>query len=354
MPGLLDPLVLRGQTLRNRVGVSPMCQYSCVDGTATDWHLVHLGSRAVGGAGIVIAEATAVEAIGRITPGDLGIWDDRHVAPLARIAHFIAGQGALPAIQLAHAGRKASARLPWDGGAPLTAQEGAWTAVGPSALPFETGWPTPRAADAADIARITEAFVTATRRALAAGFRAVEIHAAHGYLLHAFLSPLSNRRDDAYGGSFAGRCRLLREIVGGVRAVWPDELPLLVRLSCTDWIDGGWDIEQSATLARELRGDGVDLVDCSSGGIVPGARIPVGAGYQVPFADRIRRDAGIATAAVGLIADPAQADAIVREGRADLVLMGRELLRDPYWLLRHARALDGKPPVPAQYGRAFA
>ncbi len=365
MPALYAPLPLRSLTLRNRIGVSPMCQYSSTDGFADDWHLVHLGARAVGGAGLVMAEASGVTAAGRITPGDLGIYDDRHVGMLSRIAGFIAKQGAVPAIQLAHAGRKASATKPWDGGKPL-AGPAAWTTLGPSAVPYDTGWPAPTAATADDLRAVVAAFAAAARRALDAGFQVVEIHGAHGYLLHSFLSPLSNQRNDAYGGSLENRCRLLLEVVAAVRAVWPERLPLFVRLSCTDWMEGdrrqrlegavpSWDIGESVVLAGWLKAAGVDLVDCSSGGLHPQQQIPVGAGYQVPFAERIRREAGIATAAVGMIVDPAQADQIIRNGQADLVLMAREFLRDPYWPLRHAADVHAAKglPIPIQYGRAF-
>jgi 2,4-dienoyl-CoA reductase-like NADH-dependent reductase (Old Yellow Enzyme family) len=352
-PSLFDPLTIRGVTLRNRIGVSPMCQYSSVDGFATDWHLVHLGSRAVGGAGLVIAEATAVTPEGRISPGDLGIWSDAHVPMLARCARFIAGQGAVPGIQLAHAGRKASTARPWEGGQPLGPDEGGWRPVlAPSAIPYRDDHPVPEALDLAGIERIISAFVTATRRALDAGFRIIELHAAHGYLLHEFLSPLSNTRTDAYGGSFENRTRIVREVVLAVREVWPRELPLFMRVSATDWADGGWDVEQSIALARLARPLGVDLIDCSSGGNVSGVRIPIGPGYQAEFAARIRRGAEIATAAVGLITDPAHADALVREDTADVVLLARQELRDPYWPLRAAKALGADAAWPPQYLRA--
>ncbi len=350
---LFDPLTLRGVTLRNRLGVSPMCQYSAVDGRAGDWHLVHYGGLAQGGAGLVICEATAVEARGRISPADLGLWDDAQVEPLARVARFVEGQGAVPAVQLAHAGRKASVRPPWQaGGAPLTAGEGGWTPVGPSALPFAEGYPVPAVLGDAEYAALPGLFAAAARRALAAGFRAVEVHAAHGYLLHQHLSPLSNRRDDRWGGSFEHRTRLAREVVAAVRAAWPERLPLLVRVSATDWAEGGWTPEETVELARALSALGADLVDCSSGGLVPWAKVPVGPGYQAPFAARIRREAGVATAAVGLITTPAQAEAIVAAGQADLVLLGRELLRDPRFPLRAAAALGAEGPWPAQYLRA--
>jgi 2,4-dienoyl-CoA reductase-like NADH-dependent reductase (Old Yellow Enzyme family) len=350
---LFSPLELRTVSLRNRIAVSPMCQYSSVDGMANDWHLVHLGARAAGGAGLVLSEATAVEARGRISPADLGIWDDSHVEPLRRVTAFISSQGAVPGIQLAHAGRKASTAPPWAGGT-VGPEAGGWTVVGPSPLPFGPGSPAPEPLDAAGLRQIVEAFAAAARRALAAGFRVVEIHAAHGYLLHSFLSPISNQREDAYGGDFEGRTRLLLETVEAVRAAWPDELPLLVRISATDWLQGGWDIDQSVELAHRLRALGVDLVDCSSGGLAPGAEIPLAPGYQVPFAERIRREAEIATGAVGLITEPAQADAIIREGRADLVLLARQLLREPSWPLRAAHELghDAAELWPRQYLRA--
>ncbi len=350
---LHEPLTLRGVTMRNRIGVSPMCEYSSVDGFATDWHLVHLGSRAVGGAGLVFTEATAVTADGRISPFDLGIYLDEHIERLARITQFIVDQGAVPGIQLAHAGRKASTDAPWRGGAPLTPAQYGWSPiVAPSAVPFSERSLVPHALDAAGLASVVDAFRTATARALDAGFRVIELHAAHGYLLHEFLSPLSNRRTDAYGGSFDNRVRLLLEITTAVRRVWPDSLPLVVRISGTDWMPGGWDVEQSVALARLLIPLGVDLIDCSSGGIVPGAKIPVGPGYQVGIAERIKRDAGMATAAVGLITDAQQADAIVRSGQADMVLLARELLRDPYWPLHAAKVLGVQVTWPVQYQRA--
>jgi len=349
---LFEPLRLRGVTLRNRIGVSPMCQYSCVDGMASDWHLVHLGSRAVGGAGLVLTEATAVLPEGRISPEDLGLWSDAHAEPLARIAAFVKAQGAAPGVQLAHAGRKASTRRPWDGGAPLPPSDGGWRPVGPGADAFTPAHTVPDALDGPGLVRVVDAFRRAAARALDAGFELLELHAAHGYLLAELLSPLVNRRDDAYGGSFEGRTRLLREVVSAVRGVWPERLPLLVRVSATDWVEGGWSGDDTVALARLLAPLGVDLIDCSSGGAVPDAKVPVGPGYQVPFAARVRREAGVPSAAVGLITDPAQADAIVREGEADLVLLARELLRDPYWPLHAARALGRDVPWPPQYERA--
>jgi len=352
MSALFEPLSLRSLTLPNRIGVPPMCQYSASNGLAGDWHMQHYGCRAVGGAGLLIVEASAVVPEGRISPGDLGLWDDAQIAPLARIASLIESQGAVPAIQLAHAGRKASVGLAWEPQRTLTEEEGGWLAVAPSVIAFE-GYAEPQALDVAGIAAVVAAFVAAARRALVAGFKVVEIHAAHGYLLHQFLSPLSNLRDDEYGGSFANRVRLTREVVAAVRAVWPQELPLLIRLSATDWVDGGWDAEQTVALCRLLKDDGVDLVDVSTGGMVPSAKIPAGPGFQVPFATRIKREAGLPVAAVGLITEPAQAEAIVANGEADLVLVGREILRNPYWPLQAAQALGVKASWPAQYLRAM-
>ncbi|WP_426664659.1 NADH:flavin oxidoreductase/NADH oxidase [Rhodanobacter aciditrophus] len=350
---LFEPFPQRSLSLRNRIVVSPMCQYSAVDGVPEHWHLVHLGSRAVGGAGAVIAEATAVSAQGRISPGDTGIWNDAQVAAWRPITAFIAAQGAVPGVQLAHAGRKASAHRPWEGGGALTAAQGAWTTVAPSALPFDTGWHTPEGLDAAGIRQLIDDFRAAARRALAAGFRLVELHAAHGYLLHQFLSPLSNLRDDEYGGSYERRTRLVREVAVAVREEWPAELPLWLRISATDWAEGGWDIEQSVRLARELKPLGVDLVDVSSGGLLPHVKIPLAPGYQVPFAARVRREAGIATGAVGLITGARQAADIVDNGEADVVLIARESLRDPYFPRRAAQELGAQLPAPAQYRRAW-
>jgi 2,4-dienoyl-CoA reductase-like NADH-dependent reductase (Old Yellow Enzyme family) len=352
MAHLFDPLTLRSVTLANRILVSPMCQYSSVDGFANDWHFVHLGSRAVGGPALVFTEASAVTPDGRISPQDLGIFDDGHVAGLARIVRFIHGQTALAGVQIAHAGRKASTARPWDGGGTVAPADGGWQAVGPTSEPFASSYPTPRALALSEIPAIVDAFRAAARRALDAGFDIVEIHGAHGYLIHEFLSPLVNTRTDAYGGSYDRRVRLCLEIVEAVRSVWPDRLPLFVRLSCTDWKEGGWDLEQTVELARRLRDRGVDLVDCSSGGAVHDQKIAVGPGYQVPFAERVKRDAGVATGAVGLITEPAQAEAIVNGGQADCVLLARELLRDPYWPLRAARELGHLAPWPAQYVRA--
>lgn len=329
-----------------------MCQYSSVDGFATDWHLVHLGARATGGAAAVITEATAVSAEGRISAQDLGIYSDEHVDMLRRIATFISAQGSVPGIQLAHAGRKASTTPPWSGGKVVSLAEGGWQPIAPSAIPFREGATMPRALNTAGIAAVVNDFVSATVRALDAGFRLVEIHAAHGYLLHEFLSPLTNTRSDEYGGVFENRVRMLIEVVESVRRVWPAGYPLFVRISATDWVEGGWDIEQSVELGRILLARGVDLIDCSSGAIVPGVKIPAAPIYQVPFAARIRSDAAIMTGAVGFITEPEQADAIIAEGKADMVLLAREMLRDPNWPLRAARALGQDITWPQQYERA--
>ncbi len=350
---LFCPLTIRGVTLRNRVVMSPMCQYSAHEGLANDWHLVHLGSRAVGGAALVMVEATAVTRDGRISPGDMGIWTDEHVEPLARIARFVASQGAIPAIQLAHAGRKASCDLPWKGGARLkTAEEGGWTVVAPSPIPFNDDDPVPVALDEAGIDGVVAAFETAARRALKAGFQVIEIHAAHGYLLHEFLSPLSNHRTDQYGGSLENRLRLLLRVAGQLREIVPQELPLFVRISATDWVEGGWDAEQSVVLCRQLRELGVDLIDVSSGALVPRAHIPVAKGFQVPFARKIRDEAEIKTGAVGMITEPAHADEIITSGDADLVFLARELLREPYWTIKAQQALGAEPTWPIPYGYA--
>lgn len=352
-PHLFSPLTLRGVTFPNRIGVSPMCQYSADDGHVNDWHVVHLGTRAVGGAGMVMVEATAVEARGRITPGDLGIWSDDHIPGLARIVRFLTAHQAIPAIQIGHAGRKASCDLPWKGGLQLSLQEGGWESVAPSPIPFLPGERTPRALSAEEIGMITSAFVDGAKRALEAGFQVIEIHGAHGYLISEFLSPLVNQRLDSYGGSFENRTRLLREIAVAVRAVMPEHLPLLVRVSATDWAEGGWGADDTVRLAAMLKPLGVDLLDCSSGGVVPDVKIPVAPGFQVPFAARVRRESGLPSAAVGMITDARQADAIVRDGEADMVLLARELLRNPYWPLRAARELGAELPVPNQYLRSF-
>ena len=349
---LLSPLQLRSVSFANRIGVSPMCQYSAHDGFTSDWHLVHLGSRAQGGAGLVIVEASAVVPEGRISSADVGIWKDEHVPGLERIVRFIHSQGARVGIQLAHAGRKGGMAAPFAGERLLTAEEGAWQPVAPSALAFAAHYAEPRALDLDGIAEVVRAFGQAARRALEAGFDFVEIHAAHGYLLHQFFSPLTNKRTDAYGGSFENRTRLALEVTDAVRAEWPAHLPLFVRISATDWVEGGWSADESVELARHFREHDVDLVDVSTGGLVPDARIPVGPGFQVPFASRIRNEAGIATAAVGMITDPAQANAIVAEGQADLVLLARQMLRDPYWGVHAAAALEEQASWPAQYLRA--
>jgi 2,4-dienoyl-CoA reductase-like NADH-dependent reductase (Old Yellow Enzyme family) len=353
MTHLFDPLAIRDITFANRVFVSPMCQYSSTDGYASDWHFVHLGSRAVGGAGLVLTEATAVLPEGRISPQDLGIWMDDHIEPLARIVRFIHEQGSVAGMQLAHAGRKASTYAPSAGHGTVPESEGGWkNVVAPSALAFTAGYPMPRALSADDIKSIVSAFAAAARRACEAGFRLIEIHGAHGYLIHEFLSPLSNQRTDAYGGSFENRTRILREIVAAVRSSWPDRTPLFVRISASDWADGGWDIQQSVELARQLKELGADLIDCSSGGNVPRAKIPVGPGYQTQFAEQIRREAGILTGAVGMITSPIQAEHIMVTGQADAVIIARELLRDPYWPLRAARELGQPVSWPVQYLRA--
>jgi 2,4-dienoyl-CoA reductase-like NADH-dependent reductase (Old Yellow Enzyme family) len=350
---LFSPLAIRGVRLRNRVAMSPMCQYSSQEGFANDWHLVHLGSRAAGGVGLVIVEATAVTREGRITPADMGIWDDRHVEPLERIVRFVQSQGAVAGIQLAHAGRKASCDVPWNGGRSLkTPQEGGWTVVGPSAIPFAEGDPVPVPLDEPGIDAVVAAFETAARRALAAGFQLIEIHAAHGYLLHEFLSPLSNRRDDRYGGSLENRMRLLLRVAHRLRSICPERMPLFVRISATDWVEGGWDLDRSVVLSSLLRDLGVDLIDVSSGAIVPSARIPVGPAFQVPLASRIRREASIMTGAVGMITEVEQARSVLARGDADLVLLGRELLREPYWALKAETMMGAEPHWPTPYGYA--
>jgi 2,4-dienoyl-CoA reductase-like NADH-dependent reductase (Old Yellow Enzyme family) len=349
---LFQPLRLRETTLRNRIAVSPMCQYSARDGLPTAWHLVHLGSRAVGGAGLVIAEASAVLPEGRISPDDTGIWSDAHAAAWAPIARFVAEQGAVPGIQLAHAGRKASTDVPWRGGRPVGEDARGWRPVGPSPLPFDGGHPVPRELSTDEITTVVGAFRDAARRAAQGGFETVEIHMAHGYLLHQFLSPLTNLRKDEYGGTIENRMRLPLEVARAVREAFPVERPVLARISATDWVEGGWDLEQSVVLARALREAGVDLVDCSSGGLVPHAKVPLAPGYQVPFAEAIRARTGVMTGAVGLITEPAQAEAIVASGKADMVLFAREMLRDPYWPLHAAQALDVEATWPLQYLRA--
>jgi 2,4-dienoyl-CoA reductase-like NADH-dependent reductase (Old Yellow Enzyme family) len=353
MSQLFSSLRLRELQFRNRVFVSPMCQYSSVDGMPSAWHLVHLGSRAVGGAGLVMVEATGVTPEGRISPHDTGIWSDAQRDAFAPIAHFIKEQGSVPGIQMAHAGRKASTDKPWLGGAPISAEKGGWQPVAPSALPFSPKHNMPRAMTHADINGVMAAFVDAARRAHTAGFEVVELHAAHGYLLHEFLSPLSNRRSDEYGGSLENRMRLPLDVARGVREAWPAKLPLFVRISATDWVEGGWDLQQSVEFCKRLKEIGVDLIDCSSAALVPGAKVPAGPGFQVPFAQAIRKEAGIATGAVGFITEAFQAEQIVATGQADAVLLARELLRDPYWPLRAARALGVEVDYwPKQYLRA--
>ena len=351
--GLFEKLTIRGVTLENRIVVSPMCQYCCENGFANDWHLVHLGSRAVGGAALVIAEATAVAANGRISPQDLGLWSDAHIEPLARIAGFLHSQGSLAGIQLAHAGRKASVFRPWEGGHKISEVQGGWRdVVAPSAVPYSPEYAMPMALTEEGIAAVVRDFGEAARRAAQAGFRVLEIHAAHGYLLHEFLSPLSNQRGDRYGGPLENRTRIVRETAEAVRRHWPEKYPLFIRISATDWTAGGWDVEESVALARMLLPLGVDLVDCSSGGNVADAKVPVGAGYQSEFAGRIRREAGIATAAVGMITAPAQAEHILHNGQADLVVLAREMLRNPYWPMRAAQELGKTISWPVQYLRA--
>jgi 2,4-dienoyl-CoA reductase-like NADH-dependent reductase (Old Yellow Enzyme family) len=355
MAALFTPLAIRGVTLPNRIAVSPMCEYSSEDGFATDWHLVHLGSRAVGGAGLVLTEATAVEVDGRITAGDLGLWKDEHIPMLRRIAAFLKSQGSVPGIQLAHAGRKASTRVPWEGGAAIApGAPGGWQAMAPSPVPFREGDPVPHELTAGEIGRIVEAFAAATRRAIEAGFEVIEIHAAHGYLLHEFLSPLSNFRRDQYCGSLENNARIVLDVVRAVRGAMGPTLPLFMRISATDWTEGGWTLDDSVALARLVKPVGVDLIDASSGGNVASAKIPLEPGYQVPFAERIRRETEMRTGAVGLITTAEQAEAIVGSGQADLVLLARELLRDPYFPMHAAQTLGHAVLSPVQYLRAFA
>jgi 2,4-dienoyl-CoA reductase-like NADH-dependent reductase (Old Yellow Enzyme family) len=343
----------RELSLRNRIVVSPMCQYSAVDGMPGDWHFVHLGTRAVGGAAVVFTEATAVTSEGRISPADTGIWNDAQQQAWARIAAFISAQGAIPAMQLAHAGRKASTAAPWDGGKGVDDANGGWQPLAPSALSFRADYRQPLALDATGIAALVQQFVAAAQRADAAGFGLIELHAAHGYLLHQFLSPLSNQRDDRYGGSFENRIRLLLEVTAATRAAWPAHKPLWVRISASDWVAGGWDIVQSITLCQQLRERGVDLIDVSSGGLDMQQQIVLGPGYQVEFAARIRAEAGIATGAVGMITDAQQAETILATQQADVILLARELLRDPYFPRRAARALGVTLTPPQQYARAW-
>jgi 2,4-dienoyl-CoA reductase (NADPH2) len=348
-PILFTPLTLRGMTFRNRIAMSPMCQYSAMDGLASDWHLVHLGSRAVGGAGLVMVEATAVVPEGRISPGCLGLWDDAHVEPLSRIARFVQAQGAVAGIQLAHSGRKGSCHASWAGGAPLSAADGSWTVRAPSSLAFDDRSPVPSALEAAEIDAVVASFRSAALRAVAAGFGVIEIHAAHGYLLHEFLSPLTNRRTDHYGGSFEHRTRIVRRVACAVRSAVPAQMPLFVRISATDWVEGGWDVAQSVELARWLERDGADLIDTSSGGLLPDVEIPVTEGYQVSFAQAIREQTGIPTAAVGQIERPEHAEEILRGGSAELIFIGRALLRNPYWSLQAEEMLESMATWPAPY-----
>lgn len=349
---LFSPLQMKEITFRNRIFVSPMCQYSSEDGMPTDWHLVHLGSRAVGGASLVIVEATAVSREGRISPWDSGMWTSEHAGAFKRITAFIKSQGAVPGMQIAHAGRKASTDAPWRGGMPLDLESNGWTPIAPSAVRFDDQSPMPRAMSTEDLERVTDEFSAAARYSLEAGFEVLEIHMAHGYLLHEFLSPLSNLRDDEYGGTLKNRMRFPLKVAESVRRCWPERLPLLVRISCTDWVEGGWDLDQSMEFCRQLKAIGVDMIDCSSGALTPDAKIPAGPGFQVPFAAAIRKEAGIATGAVGLITQPAQAEQIIATGQADAVLMAREFLRQPYWPLHAAKTLGVDAAWPPQYERA--
>ena len=349
MSKLFSPLKIREVEFRNRIFVSPMCQYSSDDGMPNDWHLVHLGSRAVGGASLVMVEASAVSPEGRISPNDSGMWSDDHAMAFKRITGFLKSQGAVPGIQLAHAGRKASTDTPWRGGKPLTAEEAGWQPIAPSAIPFDDASPTPREVTQGDLEEVVSKFVAAARRSIEAGFEALEIHMAHGYLLHEFLSPLSNHRTDEYGGPLENRMRLPVKIAEALRQTWPAHLPLFVRISCTDWIEGGWDLTQSIEFCRRLKALGVDLIDCSSGAMVPHAKIPAGPGFQVPFAAAVREQAQISTGAVGFITQPAQAEQIIATGQADAILMAREFLRQPYWPLHAAKALNVDIPWPSQY-----
>jgi len=352
MPHLFSPLKIRSVELKNRIVVSPMCQYSAHDGLANDWHLVHLGSRAVGGAALVITEATAVSPEGRISPGDLGIWSDDHVPFLKRITRFIEEQGAIAGMQLAHAGRKASHDPPWTGGKPISTADGGWQTVAPSALAFSEAEPVPTALSLEEIEKIKIDFKNAAFRALKAGFKVIELHAAHGYLLHEFLSPYSNKRTDKYGGSFENRILFLIELIESVREVWPLELPLFVRISATEWVDGNWTEHDSVNLANILKEKTVDLIDCSTGGNIPHVKIPLVPMYQVPFAEQVKKQSGMLTGAVGLITTPQQANEIIEKGKADIVLLARELLRDPYFPLRAAQELNAEVAWPKQYERA--
>lgn len=354
MPHLFDPLKIKDITLRNRVGVAPMCQYCYEKGFSNDWQLVHLGAMANGGAGLIIVEATAVEARGRISPNDLGIWSDAHIEPLARVVRYLKSQGTVAGIQIAHAGRKACTVRPWDGHNPIQPDDPRfWPIVGPSPLPFDEGYQVPHELTIAEIHEIQQAFVYAAERSLKAGFEWMEVHCAHGYLLNSFLSPLTNKRTDRYGGSFENRTRMVIETVQQVRKVWPERLPLTVRISGTEWVEGGWNVEDSVDLARKLRFEGIDLVDCSSAGNIPHILLPSTPGYQVPIAEAVRRDGGVLSAAVGLITEPAQAEEIIASGKADLVLLARAILRDPAWPIHAALALGQEAPIPSQYLRSY-
>ena len=349
---LFSPFQLRQKKFKNRIFVSPMCQYSSEDGMPNDWHLVHLGSRAVGGAALVTVEATAVSPEGRISPWDSGIWSDKHAGAFQRITAFVKAQDCIPGIQLAHAGRKASIDVPWRGDEPLTPDKGGWQPMAPSSIPFQDRAPVPAELTLQDVEKVVSQFRAAAQRSLQAGFEALELHMAHGYLLHEFLSPLSNRRKDDFGGPLENRERFPLKVAAKVREVWPESLPLFVRISCTDWAEGGWDLGQSIDFCRRLKGVGVDLIDCSSGGLVPDVVIPVGPGYQTPFAAAIRREVGIPTGAVGFITEPVQAEQILATDQADAIIMAREMLRHPYWPLHAARALKVDIPWPNQYKRA--
>ncbi|MEO8402980.1 MAG: NADPH dehydrogenase NamA [Chitinophagaceae bacterium] len=351
MSTLFSPLTIKDITFKNRLIISPMCQYSSTDGFATDWHLVHLGSRAVGGAALVIQEATAVSVEGRISPGDIGIWKDEHIEKLKTITRFINEHGSVAGVQLAHAGRKASCKVPWEGGKQIKSNEGGWQTVAPSAIPFKEEEEAPVALSKEGIRKVVADFKAAAARAVKAGYKVIEIHAAHGYLINEFLSPLSNQRTDEYGGSFENRTRFLLEIIEAIQTEWPDKLPLFVRISSTDWVEGGWTEDDSVKLAELLKGKGIDLVDCSSGGVSPHQKIPVGPGYQVPFAAKLRKT-GILTGAVGLITEPKQAEEILKEGKADLIFIARQSLRDPYFALTAAEELKAKTEWPKQYVRA--
>ena len=351
-PKLFQPLKIRDVTIKNRIAVSPMCMYSTENGFSNHWHLVHIGSRAVGGAGLVIMESTAVSPEGRISPGDLGLWKTEHIQGLRDIVDFGTAQGAVMGIQLGHAGRKASTSSPWTGGKYLHPQEAGWQTIAPSPIPFHPNNPAPQKMNLDDIGKVVMDFQRAAKRALEAGFEVVEIHAAHGYLLHQFLSPLSNQRTDEYGGSFENRIRFVLEVTEAVRAVWPENLPLLIRISATDWAEGGWNPDESVQLVKILKEKGVDLIDCSTGGLVPNVKIPVEKGYQIPFAERIRKETGILTSAVGLITKAEEAEAIIAQGKADMAFIAREFLRDPYFPLHAARKLGGEISWPNQYKRA--